>query len=108
MFAKEGYHSIKILANGGAVKNAMGVLEHSPACYFKFPKEQLGGGCLWDYAASSCFFYEGDAVVTDITGNKLDLNPPGSIYMNHCGIVFASNQKIANSIYKLYQYRFNN
>ena len=108
LLAQEGHHSTKILANGGAVKNAMGVLEHSPACYFKFPKEQLGGGCLWDYAASSCFFYEGDAVVTDITGNKLDLNPPGSIYMNHCGIVFASNQKIANSIYQLYQYRFNN
>jgi len=33
-------------------------------------------------AASSCFFYEEDAVATDITGNKPDLNPPGSIYMN--------------------------
>ncbi|MCU7967390.1 MAG: hypothetical protein KZQ74_09420, partial [gamma proteobacterium symbiont of Bathyaustriella thionipta] len=67
-----------------------------------------GGGCLWDYAASSCFFAEGNAVVTDITGNKLDLNPLESIYMNHCGIVFASHQKIANSIYQLYQYRLNN
>ncbi|MCW8932598.1 MAG: inositol monophosphatase family protein [Gammaproteobacteria bacterium] len=106
LFAKEGYHSIKTLANGGAVKNAMGVLEYSPACYFKFPKEQTGGGCVWDYAASSCFF-TGDAVVTDIKGNRLNLNPMGSVYMNHCGIVFASNQKIANCIYQLYQNQFN-
>ncbi|MCU7941028.1 MAG: inositol monophosphatase [gamma proteobacterium symbiont of Bathyaustriella thionipta] len=44
LLTKEGYQSTKILANGGAVKNAMGVLEHSPACYFKLPKEQSGGG----------------------------------------------------------------
>lgn len=49
------------------------------------------------------FFYEGDAIVTDMRGNRLDLNPPGSIYMNHCGIVFSSNQKIANNIYQLGQ-----
>jgi len=100
---KEGYHSIKIVANGGAVKSAVSVLEYAPACYFKWPKKVLGGGCLWDYAASNCFFQDGKVVATDMTGNKLDLNPTGSIYMNHCGIVFASNQKIADCIYHLYQ-----
>jgi len=106
LLAKEGYPTIKILANGGAVKNAMGVLEHSPACYFKLPKAQIGGGCLWDYAASSCFFNIGDMVATDMTGNKLNLNNSGSVYMNHCGIVFASDQIIAGIIYQLYQNQF--
>jgi len=103
IFAKQGFHSIKVLPKGGAVINAMSVLEYTSACYFKLPKQEKGGGCLWDYAASASFFNTGTAIVTDMKGDKLNLNSSASVYMNHCGVVFASNEIIANCIYELYQ-----
>ena len=78
--------------------NACWVLEHAPACYFKFPKPQEGGGSFWDYAATACLFHELGAVATDMHGNPLDLNRRDSTFMNHRGILFATSEEIAEKI----------
>ena len=98
-----GFIGIKTIQHGGAVMNACWVLEHSPGCYFKFPKPQDGGGSLWDYAASSCLYKEIGALTSDIYGEPLELNRAESTFMNHRGILFATDQTIATGIRELYQ-----
>jgi 3'(2'), 5'-bisphosphate nucleotidase/myo-inositol-1(or 4)-monophosphatase len=83
---------------GGAVMNAMWVLERAPACYFKQSKSQVGGGCLWDYAATACIYTELDAWCSDFEGHVLDLNRADSHFMNHRGILFASNAIMAERL----------
>jgi 3'-phosphoadenosine 5'-phosphosulfate (PAPS) 3'-phosphatase len=83
---------------GGAAMNAVWVLENAPACYFKFPKPQDGGGSLWDFAASACLFAEAGAVATDFSGAPLDLNRADSTFMNHRGIMLASDAALAKKI----------
>ncbi|MEE9354401.1 MAG: inositol monophosphatase family protein [Methylococcaceae bacterium] len=101
--AKElGYHDLKIQIQAGAAMNTCSVLENNPACYFKFPKPQDGGGSLWDFAASACLFVEAGAVVSDIYGNTLALNSPDSTFMNKKGVLYASNIKLAKRIRDLY------
>ncbi len=87
---------------GGAVMNACWVLENSPACYFKFPKAREGGGCLWDYAASTCLYKEAGGTVTDIKGFALDLNRRDSVFLNHQGVIFSSDSDLAEFVIKLY------
>lgn len=96
-----GLHSLEIITHGGGVMNACWVLEHAPACYFKFPKPQEGGGSFWDYAATACLFHELGAVATDLHGNPLDLNRAESTFMNHRGILFATSQELAEQIHTL-------
>lgn len=98
---KAGYTSVKLDSQGGAVRNALAALINTPACYIKFPKKEKGGGCVWDYAATSCFFLQSNFIVSDMSGQKLNLNPKGSLYYNHCGIVFSSHKTIAEAIYQL-------
>ena len=78
--------------------NAIWVLRNSPACYFKFPKREDGGGSLWDYAASACLFKEADAHVSDIYGENLDLNRVDSSFMNHHGILYVSDKSLAKDL----------
>jgi len=98
-----GYDNAAIRLQGGAAMNACQVLEHPPACYVKFPKPQQGGGSVWDYAATSCIFGEAGAPATDIHGNSLVLNPVRSTFMNHCGVLYSSNQLIADRMIELYK-----
>ncbi len=93
-----GAKSLVIQEQDGSVLNACLVLERSPACYFKFPKANLGGGSVWDYAATSCLFFEACATVVDMSDHELNLNPTGSTYLNHCGVLFASDPQIAQVI----------
>lgn len=85
---------------GGAAMNACWVLDHSPACYFKFPKVGNGGGSLWDFAATACIFREAGAVATDFHGDPLDLNRADSTFMNHRGILYATSPDLALRIQK--------
>ncbi len=94
---------LNIIQQGGASMNACWVIEQSPACYFKFPKLEPGGGCIWDFAATACLFNETTAVVSDIYGQPLDLNRPDSTFMNHRGIIYASDTQLAKQIIALYQ-----
>ena len=86
----------------GAVMNACLALENSPSCYFAFPKKVEGGGSLWDYAATACIYQEIGASVTDIYGDLLDLNNPGSTFMNSKGILYASDIYITEQIQDIY------
>ncbi len=92
-----GLAGLELNTSGGAVMNACGVLTHLPSCYFKYPVP-TGGGSLWDFAATACLFHELGAVATDMNGDVLDLNRHDSTFMNHRGVLFASNQELARRI----------
>ncbi|MFZ5988359.1 MAG: 3'(2'),5'-bisphosphate nucleotidase CysQ family protein [Bacillota bacterium] len=100
---QNGLRGFEFIKRGGAVMNACWVLENHPACYFKFPKKGTGGGCLWDFAATSCLFSECGAKVCDIYGDSLDLNRADSTYMNHKGVLYASNHELAKWVMDLYK-----
>lgn len=74
----------------GSVLNAIRVLENGPACMLKLPKKELGGGSIWDFAATACIFQELGLPATNFTGGKLNLNRKGDTYMNEEGIFFAT------------------
>ena len=85
---QEGLNEFEIISQGGACMNAIWVLENSPAVYLKLPKDEVGGGSIWDFAASACFFNELNLRATNYDGGKLDLNRKDSTFMNHQGIWF--------------------
>ena len=93
-----GLAGLRLHATSGAVMNACGVLANPPACYVKYPRPTNGGGSLWDFAAIACLFYEVGAVATDIHGGPLDLNRADSSYMNHRGVLFATDEVLAQRI----------
>ncbi len=97
-----GYDAPRMHAPAGAVVNACRVLMHAPACYFKLPKPHEGGGSLWDFAATACLFHEAGAVATDIHGEPLDLNRVDSTFMNHRGVLFATDEALAREIRALH------
>jgi len=82
----------------GAVKNACHVLDSSDACYLKLPKKEDGGGSIWDYAATACIAHEAKGWASNMHGQPLVLNRRGSTFMNHDGVLFASNHKIAHCL----------
>lgn len=98
---KLGYHGFQTRFQGGAALNACWVLEQAPACYFKYAKEEAGGGSLWDYAASACIYQEAQAWVSDMHGQPLDLNRADSTFMNHRGILYATDEKLAQELIAL-------
>lgn len=92
-----GLTRLELHTTGGAVMNACAVLAHPPACYFKQPKAS-GGGSLWDFAATACLFHEVGAVATDMSGSPLDLNRADSTFMSHRGVLFATDEALAQRI----------
>jgi len=97
-----GLTGLQVHATSGAVMNACGVLASSPACYFKVPGPS-GGGSVWDFAATACLFHELGAAASDIHGDPLDLNRADSTFMNHRGVLFASDEGLARRIRTLHQ-----
>lgn len=89
-----GLKDIAVVYGSGAVKNACQVLEHPSACYLKLPKVENGGGSIWDFAASACIARESGCWATNIAGDSLELNRQGSTFMNHQGVIYASNAEI--------------
>jgi 3'(2'), 5'-bisphosphate nucleotidase/myo-inositol-1(or 4)-monophosphatase len=85
-----------IREGAGAVASACGVLDNAPACFFKVPKPQPGGGSLWDFSASACIAREAGAVVTDFSGAPLKLNRSDGTFMNAEGALYASDEHIAH------------
>ena len=77
---------IDVIAEAGAVINAISVLGNPPAAYIKPTKEQKGGGGLWDFAATVLFFRELNLNPTNYNKEPLDLNPKESVYFNQQGI----------------------
>ncbi len=95
-----GLDGVRVDATRGGVMNACAVLAHPPACYFKRPGP-TGGGSLWDFAATACIFFEAGAVATDIHGDGLDLNRADSTFMNHRGVLYATDEVLASRLYAL-------
>lgn len=86
---RHGYDELTVVNNCGAVMNAIGVLEHAPACYLKLPKAQKGGGSLWDFSATAAIARASSLLwVSDVYGEPLDLNRTDSNFMNHKGVLY--------------------
>jgi fructose-1,6-bisphosphatase/inositol monophosphatase family enzyme len=81
---------IREVSGGGAVLNAIRVLENGPACMMKFPKKETGGGCIWDYAATACIYQELNLRATNFDGGRLDLNRADGVFMNHKGVFYSN------------------
>jgi 3'-phosphoadenosine 5'-phosphosulfate (PAPS) 3'-phosphatase len=90
-----GLDGVAMVYGSGAVKNACEVLDYPAACYVKLPKPEAGGGSIWDFAATACIVGEAGGWVSDIHGQPLELNRQDSTFMNHQGVVYASNERIA-------------
>ncbi len=78
------------MPGGASVMNGIHVLENGPACMIKFPKKEVGGGSIWDFASTACLFQELGLRVTNFDGGKLDLNRKDSTFMHHEGIFYAN------------------
>lgn len=87
-----GYEGVSAKCAGGAVLNAMHVLEHGSGAYFKLPKAAQGGGSLWDFAATACCYREAGLHVSDMFGEPLAFNQ-ASVFMNQCGVLYTVDQK---------------
>lgn len=98
-----GYKDLQIRTGAGAVMNALGLLDVEAGCYFKFPKPYPGGGCLWDFAATSLIYEELGLHVSDIYGKSLTLNKKGSPYMNESGIIYATDRELSQQIVDLHR-----
>lgn len=96
-----GFIDLSIEKQAGAVLNACMVIDKAPGCYFKVPKPKTGGGSLWDFAATSCLFNELGATACSFDGSALDLNRSDSTFMNHRGVLYASNPQIADIIRRI-------
>lgn len=86
---------------GGAVMNGISTIEMAPAIYFKFPKNENGGGSLWDFAASSIIQSEAGGFNSNYFQKPLDLNRKDSTFMNHQGVIFCSSESILEFIPKI-------
>ncbi len=93
-----GLDGCRLVNGNGAVKNACHVLGSKAACYLKLPKTQAGGGSIWDYSATACIASEAGAWVSNIHGQALELNRRASTFMNHQGVIYASNQLIGRTL----------
>lgn len=93
-----GYSGVRCSTGGGAVMNACWTLLNPPACYFKYPKAALGGGSLWDFAATACLFAEAGGWASDIHGGRLELNRRESSFLNHRGVLFSSDGELSRWI----------
>lgn len=99
---KLGYKYVKTICNGGAVMNACWSMINSPSCFFKFPKNEQGGGCIWDFGATACIYKESGGIVSDCFGEPLILNSRQTVFMNKRGIIYATSKEFQKIITKLY------
>jgi fructose-1,6-bisphosphatase/inositol monophosphatase family enzyme len=98
----KGLTQINEIHHCGAVMNAIQALENPPACYFKPPKKEDGGGSLWDFAATACICSEAGAFVCDYKGQVLELNKADSTFMNQNGVIFSTEKELVAVIQSLY------
>ena len=87
---KLSLNGVKEIAGAGSVLNGIHVLENGPACMFKFPKKENGGGSIWDFAATACIYQELGLPATNFEGGRLDLNRKDGTFMNQEGVFYAN------------------
>jgi len=88
--ANLGLKDTKEISGAGAVLSAILVLENGPACFLKLPKKELGGGSIWDYAATACIYQELGLPATDFNGKILNLNKKDGTFMNRKGVYYSN------------------
>ena len=93
-----GLDGLEPIFGQGAVLNGCCVAAEASACYFKLPNPKPSGGSLWDFSASAGIVLEWGGIVSDIFGAPLDLNRPVGTFMNHRGVLFASDVDLAKQI----------
>lgn len=93
-----GLENLNIHHLGGAVMNGISTIEMAPAIYFKFPKKALGGGSIWDFAASSVIQSEAGGFNGNYKKVPLDLNRKDSTFMNHEGVIYCSSIELLDII----------
>jgi len=98
---KIGLTELKLHHLGGAVMNGISTIDLAPALYYKFPKKNLGGGSLWDFAASSVIQSEAGGINSDYHNQPLDLNRSDSTFMNHKGVIYASSENLLGLITRI-------
>ncbi len=81
---------VKEIAGAGSVLNGIFVLENGPALMLKFPKKEIGGGSVWDFAATACIYQELGLPATNFEGERLDLNKKDGTFMNQEGVFYAN------------------
>jgi len=97
-YADSNGQKLEIITIGGGALNACWVIEQAPAVYYKLPKKSNGGGSLWDYSASACIHENISGNVSDIFGKPLELNREESTYLNHSGVLYASDPSLASDM----------
>ena len=83
-----GLKGMQEIDGSGSVLNAILVLENGPGCMLKFPKNENGGGSIWDYAATACIFQEQGLPATNFAGGRLKLNRKEGSFMNERGVFY--------------------
>jgi len=78
------------MSGGSSVMNGIRVLEHGPAYMIKFPKKEVGGGSISDFAYTACFFEALGLRATNFDDGKLDLNRKDNTFMHHDGIYYSN------------------
>ena len=96
---------VTFLYGSGAVQNACQVIDSWHACYVKLPKKKEGGGSIWDFSATACIASEAGTWVSNIHGQPLALNRRDSTFMNYDGVIFASNEIIAQYLINAFMSR---
>ena len=95
------YSDIKVHSDFGGVRNALGVMASGVGCYFKFPKSSRGCGSIWDYAATRLLMEEHGLLVSNARGGRLHLNDPATTFMNHQGVIYATDPFLVDSLIRL-------
>lgn len=96
-----GYQALQLVSDQGAVMNAIGVLHTPHSFYLKLPKSSQGGGALWDFAASVAMFQSAGRPQSDCRGQPINLNSEQSLFLNHCGVCFAHDQRLHTALLTL-------
>lgn len=92
--------SVDMSLHSGAVVKGCRVMDKPPMVYLSFPRE--GGASIWDFAATACIVKAAGGWVSDIYGNPMDLNRRDSTYMHYRGILYASDEELAQTIINRY------
>lgn len=73
---------------------AISTIEQAPCLFAKKPKVREGGGCLWDYAATSVIQSEAGGVNSDYNGKSINLNASETVFMNQVGVCYYAGLSI--------------
>ena len=86
---------------GGAVMNAVNVLNNPRSFYMKTPKKEMGGAAIWDLAAVSIFFDNTDGSYQFFDGSRMNFNRPETFYFNDVGFIITGSGISYTEIVKL-------